>query len=123
MKLTRWAILSGLLILVAAATATSADNNAWGTVKGQVVWAEKDMPERPPINVTTNQKECLKNGPLLAETYLVDKSTKGVRYVTVWLIPADGSWPITIPAAAAFESTSVRATANPSACNCDAAES
>jgi len=73
---------------VAATTATSADN-AWGTVKGQVVWAEKDMPERPVINVTTNQKECLKNGPLLAETYLVDKSTKGVKYVTVWLIPAD----------------------------------
>jgi hypothetical protein len=38
-------------------------------------------------------------------------------------LPPDGSWSITIPAAAAFESTSVRATANPSACNCDAAES
>lgn len=88
MKLFRLAFLSGLLSLVAGVMPASAEG-AWGTIKGQVIWPEKDLPVRPELTVNANPKECLKNGPLLAETYIVDKATKGVKYVTVWLIPAD----------------------------------
>jgi len=88
MKLSRLAILAGLLGLMAAATATSADNG-WGTIKGQVIWGESGDPVRPPLKVDKDPQACLKNGPLLAQTYFVDKATKGVKYVTVWLIPED----------------------------------
>jgi hypothetical protein len=88
MNLSRLAILAGLVGLMVTATATSA-GNGWGTIKGQVVWAGPGDPVRPPLKVDKDQQTCLKHGPLLEETYIVDKATKGVKYVTVWLIPED----------------------------------
>jgi hypothetical protein len=62
--------------------------DAWGVVKGQVVWGGDKFPERKPINVTQDRTECLKNGPLLERTYEVDKDSGGVRWVIAWLTDA-----------------------------------
>jgi plastocyanin len=62
----------------------------WGTVKGKVVWADKELPKAEEIVVGgSDPKECLRNGPLFRQTYVVDKDTKGVHWAVVWLIPAD----------------------------------
>src|SRR5437588_671607 len=90
MTFSRLAILGGLCCLVLTATAPGAEQ-AWGNIKGQVVWGPAAMPVRPELKVDKDQKDCLKNGPLLEETYLVDKATRGVKYVTVWLIPGDAT--------------------------------
>jgi hypothetical protein len=58
----------------------------WGTIKGRVVFAGDKIPERLALNVTVNQKECLKNGPILSEAYVINKKNKGVRWAVVWLI-------------------------------------
>jgi hypothetical protein len=75
------------LILAAAASPLRADDQAWGTVKGQVVWAGKAIPERKPINVDKNQDHCLAKGPLLSEEWVVNPKNKGIRWAFVWLAP------------------------------------
>jgi hypothetical protein len=88
MHLLRSLILGGLVAAVALPGAASAADE-WGAVKGQVVWAGGKIPARKKLNVTTNVKECLKNGDLLSTEYVIDPGTKGVRYAIVWLMPAD----------------------------------
>jgi len=60
----------------------------WGTIKGQVVWSEKELPQRPALKVDKDQAACLKNGPLLADEFVVDAKSKGVRWVVLWLVDA-----------------------------------
>jgi hypothetical protein len=89
----RHALFGVGLAAALALPALAADDNEkgkWGTIKGQVVWDGDKLPEREKINVDANPKECLKNGPLLAEKFVVDPKSKGVRWVLVWLVdPAD----------------------------------
>jgi len=88
MKLHRLLLLGGLLLLLAGSNVQSADPQGWGNIKGQVVWAGPNVPQRQPIKVTQDQKHCLMNGPLLDETYVIDPKTKGVRWVMVFLADA-----------------------------------
>src|SRR5215218_9537863 len=74
----------GLGVAVGPAAGEGA-GGGWGTVTGQVVWAGGEAPQRAPIKVDRDEKACLKNGPLLEEKYVVDPTTKGVRWVMVWL--------------------------------------
>ncbi len=84
MKMHRVLLLGGLL-LFAAGPILAAD---WGNVKGQVVWGGSALPERKPLKVDKDQGVCLKNGPILEQTYVVDKDSKGVKWVMVWLADA-----------------------------------
>src|SRR5437879_1235177 len=59
----------------------------WGNVKGQVVFGEDKLPEAKVIDVQgQDKKECLAKGPLHDEEYVIDKQTKGVKYVFVALV-------------------------------------
>jgi plastocyanin len=63
------------------------EKGKWGTIKGQVVWAEDKLPEPEKIDVgAANPKECLKNGDLFSEKFVIDKGSKGVRWVVVSLV-------------------------------------
>ncbi len=84
MKSHRFLLLAGLLPLLAG-PALAAD---WGTIKGQVIWGGDKVPKREPVKVDKDKEECLKNGPVLEDKIVVDKDSKGVRWVLVWLADA-----------------------------------
>src|SRR4051794_13352435 len=84
--LTALAALGLLGLCVAAGPAAEGGaGGGWGTVTGQVVYAVGNAPQRAALKVDRDQKACLKNGPLLDDTLVVDPKTKGVRWVMVWL--------------------------------------
>jgi hypothetical protein len=71
--------------------AAVADGN-WGSIKGQIVYAG-DVPDPKVIAITKDEKECkdsLKGAPLLDEEWVVDKKTKGVKWVYVWIAQPPG---------------------------------
>jgi len=53
-----------------------------------VVWGGDKIPQRMPLKVDKNQAACLKNGPILDEIFVIDKDSKGVKWVMVWLVDA-----------------------------------
>ncbi len=60
----------------------------WATVKGQVVFpADKTVPKRAALNVNVNAMQCLKNGPILDESIIVNEKNRGIKNVVVWLRP------------------------------------
>jgi plastocyanin len=86
----------GGLVLVAAAVACGQAPNPqpagkWVTVKGQVVLpADAAIPQRKPLTVGgPDAPACLKNGPILDESAVVDPKTRGIKNVVVWLRPND----------------------------------
>jgi hypothetical protein len=56
----------------------------WTTIKGQVVF-DGEPPTPQEINVTADQAHCLEKGKLVSETWIVNKSSKGVKNAFVWL--------------------------------------
>lgn len=72
----------------------------WGTLKGRVVWGGDKIPEPGFIEVPAggnNAAFCLAKGKIPEEnTVVVDKKSKGVRDVFVWLVAKtrDGKPPI-----------------------------
>jgi hypothetical protein len=67
-------------------TSTAADNDKdWGTVKGRIVWGGDTLPEPAELKVTQDEKHCLEKGKLFSEEWVVDKDSKGVKWVFVWL--------------------------------------
>jgi plastocyanin len=83
-RVTRYGLVLGVLCVLAAGPAAAGDG--WGAIKGQVVWAGPTPFTPEKLKVDKDQGECLKNGDLLSEKYVVDPKTKGVRWVMVWLI-------------------------------------
>jgi hypothetical protein len=66
----------------------------WADVKGQVVFPEAaKIPERKALVVNVNQAACLKNGPILDESVIVNAKNRGVKNVVVWLRPDDATDP------------------------------
>jgi hypothetical protein len=94
---SRWAVLGGLALILGLIPASAVRAQGWGTVKGQVIWGGKDVPAPEKLTVDKDPKECLRNGPLLSDEYVVDPKTKGVRWVVVWLIDASGDFNKDIP--------------------------
>jgi hypothetical protein len=78
------AAVAGLLLLAPSARSAG----GWGTVKGQVVWGEKDLPKPKKENVTQDKGHCLSKGPIFSESLVVDPKTKGVKWAVVWLVDA-----------------------------------
>src|SRR5262249_17456228 len=79
--------LAGLALTLAAPDAGAADKNGgrWGTIKGQVVFNGKKLPEPQPLKVDKDQKHCLSKGKILDEEWVVNSKNKGVRWAIVWL--------------------------------------
>src|SRR5947209_3152898 len=75
-------LLAGLTLCLAGAAARA---EGWGTIKGQVVWGDAQLPARQKLNVNKDQMACLKNGALYSERWVVDPKTRGVRWVMFFL--------------------------------------
>jgi hypothetical protein len=76
--------------VLAAAGLTSAADDKWTTIKGQVVFpADKALPKRAPLNVTQDKDHCLSKGDILDESVIVNPKNKGVKNVVVFLRPDD----------------------------------
>jgi plastocyanin len=76
------------LVLVVALSAAGAADDGWGTLRGRVVF-DGEPPAAPELSVTSDQGHCLAKGPLANETWMVNKSNKGVRNAFVWLASDD----------------------------------
>jgi hypothetical protein len=71
----------------------SAAQGQWADVKGQVVFpADLPIPKRTVLNVNGNAA-CLKKGPILEETIIVNPKNRGVKNVVVWLRPNNANNP------------------------------
>jgi len=71
--------------VAAAAKAADADADAWGTIKGQLVYGGPNVPVQKPLKVNKDETHCLANGPILDHEWIVNKANKGVKNVFVWL--------------------------------------
>ena len=86
--LSRPVVLGALLTAIglwSGASAAMAED--WGTVKGQVAWADGPLPQPRELSIDKDQDHCLAKGKLWSEDWVVNPDNKGVRWVYVWLIP------------------------------------
>ena len=74
-------LLGGSAILV---DGQATEPQEWGSLKGQVVWAEKVIPTNPPIPGVP-PGPCRAKGPILKNNLVIDPKSRGVRWVLVWL--------------------------------------
>jgi hypothetical protein len=88
MMLFRGLFLKVLAVLALTATTASAD---WGTIKGQVTMKEGFVPKAVKLDVNKDQAHCLSKGDILAEKWVVDPKSRGVKWVMVWIaVEKDG---------------------------------
>jgi hypothetical protein len=80
--------LAGLGLVLGLALPASAEDQ-WGTVKGQVTWVGKELPQPEKVDVGRHAECCPKGEPILRETCVVNPKNRCVRWVFVWLAPAD----------------------------------
>jgi hypothetical protein len=89
--MNRLPFIAGVLVLTVAVqngTVLHAQE-AWGNIKGRVVWGGKVLPERMALEKVKDHADkahCLKNGDVLDEEWVVDKKSRGLRWTIVWLI-------------------------------------
>ena len=83
-----------LIVSTAPAAAPAQPAAKRADVTGRVVLPEgQPIPERKPLNVNANQAACLKNGPILDESVVVNPKNRGIKNVVVWLRPDDATDP------------------------------
>jgi hypothetical protein len=86
-------ILFGALAVAALCVASglsSAADEKWVTIKGQVVFPKgKELPKRATLNVTQDKDHCLKDGDIKDESVIVNAKNKGIKNVVVFLRPDD----------------------------------
>jgi signal peptidase I len=93
-------LLSCVVCCALSAPFAGADDK-WVTIKGRVVFPDgKPIPKRAALNVNADGQHCLKDGPILDESILVNEKTRGVKNVVVYLRPLD-------TAAKAFEKAQI----------------
>jgi len=84
------AAVAALALMGTLLIASSAPAQGWGTVKGNVYWAESELPPNPKANIDKDKEHCLSKGDIFQDKLVVNKKNKGVRWVLVWLAdPAD----------------------------------
>jgi hypothetical protein len=89
-RLTGATVALALAALLLTGNLRSADGNAgWGTVKGQVVFSGKTIPENAPANVDKDKDHCLSKGPILKNDLVVNPKNKGIRWALAWLTGVD----------------------------------
>jgi hypothetical protein len=90
------ALMAGLGLLCTDDPAGAQDPAGWADVKGQIVWGGNGLPEVKTLNVDKDQGHCLSRGPIPSEEWVINKDSKGVRWVVVWLAPenADQKLPV-----------------------------
>lgn len=70
-----------------------AQSGSWGTIKGQITWANGELPQRTALDLKDSKdaQHCLNMGkPPLSEEWVVNPKNKGIRWTFVWLAPETG---------------------------------
>jgi len=81
-----------VLMLLGACGLASADG--WGTIKGTVKYDPKlPLPANPEIKPSNDKAFCESAGKIHRDEWIVDKKTKGVKNVIIWL--SRPAWPTT----------------------------
>lgn len=64
-----------------------AQADAWGDIKGRIVWGGANIPEQANLDLKANPDKaaCLAKGPVKDETWVVNPKNKGLKNVFVWL--------------------------------------
>jgi plastocyanin len=75
-------------LTAAVFTPASARAQAWGEVKGQVIWGPAGLPKNEEAKVNQDKAQCLAKGPIYVNDYVVNPKNKGVRWVMVYLVDA-----------------------------------
>jgi hypothetical protein len=86
-------------LILAFSVQTHAQGNAWGTVKGRIVWDNAKLPpqeEIKAVNQNADKAACLKDGPILSEEWVVNPKNKGIQWTFVWLVDQDPKKPLPI---------------------------
>jgi hypothetical protein len=81
---TVFGLAAGLALLALAGRSAAADEQKWGTIKGQVVLAGQ-VPAPKQVDVNKDQEHCLSRGPIFSEEWVVNPKNKGVQWAYVWL--------------------------------------
>jgi hypothetical protein len=85
-------LLAGILLIFSGARAQ--DGKSWSDLKGHIIWGDKNIPVRKPIEaVKANQDKahCLSKGAILDENWVVNPKNKGLKWTFVWLEKKDKS--------------------------------
>jgi hypothetical protein len=91
--------LSLAAILLITGGRTEAQGNAWGNIKGRVVWGGKELPPPAEIKVTVDQGHCLTANPtadkdkgtILDQRFVINKANKGLKNVFVYFLADPGT--------------------------------
>lgn len=73
-------------------SSVGAQGGSWGTVKGRILWGDKQIPASQEIETVKKHADmavCLKNGPVMSEKWVVNKKNNGLRWTFVWLADAN----------------------------------
>jgi len=71
-----------------------AQGDAWGDIKGRIVWGSDKIPPQANLDLKANpdRAACMVKGPVKDETWVVNPKNKGVKNVFVWLeMPMKGA--------------------------------
>jgi hypothetical protein len=80
-------ILACLATLYRLPAGAADDEKNWGTLKGRIVFSGDKLPVPEELKVDKDPMHCLAKGKLLSEEWVVNKDSKGLRWVLVWLAP------------------------------------
>lgn len=82
--------LATAFLVLCFADSTAAQDGNWGGIKGRIVWGGSEFPEPKEIdsvNKSQDKAACCKDGPVMSDTWVVDKKNKGLKWTFVWLAP------------------------------------
>lgn len=103
MRRTWFSAVAALVAAIFLASATSAADPAWATLKGTITYpASKAVPERKKLDVSQDKAHCLSKGDLLDESLIVNPKNKGIKNVVVWLRPDNMDAKAKLPASAIY---------------------
>jgi hypothetical protein len=88
----RFGFRAAVLVALLATAPSLRAQDAWGDIKGRVVWGPKEIPVREPIAKVkehADRNHCLKDGDVLDEQWVVNPKNRGLRWTIVWLINVD----------------------------------
>ena len=75
----------GLSALWLTPGAAQGQKDAWGTIKGRIVWGGANLPKPEKVKVTVDQAHCLGKGDLFDNLFQVNPKNKGLKNVFVAL--------------------------------------
>jgi hypothetical protein len=98
LALTGWTFLGGAELFRSAPRAVAGDpkndDKGWGKLKGRILY-DGDVPEAKEVDLEKvgvrgdDLKWFTSTGPVLNQEWVVDKRSKAVQWVLVWLLPED----------------------------------